>query len=489
MVRRPPLFALVRLLGACLLAAAGPLGAAALTLDDAIRLALERNQALKVSAFNPQIARANLLAEYGRFDPAVVFTRTRREVESPGLFAPGSRPLSRDDHHGLELSGLTPWGLSYRLETTADRSRGGANFLTGDFSTFGGVSVTQPLLRDFGFAANLGSLRIAKADRKIADWQHRATVIDTVTSVVFLYNDVLQAQEAVRIARLSRELTEKLVEQNRARNRIGVMSDAEVIQASARLATRDEQILSNERNARNRENAFRQLIGETHYPVDGPPLQLEPLPLATPVTLDPAADLKRAYLLRPDYQAARLGIDQVRYSEAIARNQLLPALDLVGSYGYAGEDPDFAAARRQVRDRDARAYSLGVVVTIPLTFAQGRGRLQAARLATRRSEADLVQLEQNIALDIAAAAGEVETTRRRVTVSRNALELAQHALTAEEKKLDAGSGRTLDVLQAQEQLASAQNALVRAMADERRARASYERELGATLEIRNLTLE
>jgi outer membrane protein TolC len=208
-----------------------------------------------------------------------------------------------------------------------------------------------------------------------------------------------------------------------------------------------------------------------------------------PLSLDPALDLKRAYDLRPDYLAARLGVDRQRYSKAIAQNQLLPAIDLVGSYGYAGDDPDFGAARRQVRDRDARAYSIGVEISVPLTFAQERGRLRAARLALRQAEADLVAFEQDIALSIAAAAGQVETARRRTVISRTALEFAEKALDAETKKAAAGTGRTLDLLQSQNNLTSAQNSLSRAMADERRARANYERELGTTLESHNITLD
>jgi len=55
----------------------------ALTLDAAIRTALQRNQALKVSAFTPDIARANLLAESGRFDPRLPFRRSYSEGETP----------------------------------------------------------------------------------------------------------------------------------------------------------------------------------------------------------------------------------------------------------------------------------------------------------------------------------------------------------------------------------------------------------------------
>ena len=205
------------------------------------------------------------------------------------------------------------------------------------------------------------------------------------------------------------------------------------------------------------------------------------LPPATDLTVNAADDARRAFDLRPDYQAARLGLAIDRASLAVATNSLLPRLDFVGSYGYAGFDPDFPAARQQVRDKEARAYSAGVVVRIPLTFAEGRGRARAARLNVRQAEADLVRLEQDIAVAIAAAAGQLETTRERVAATRLAFELAQASLDAEEKRFKAGTSSTFFVLQQQELLAAAQNSHARAQADQRRAQANYDRETGVTL--------
>lgn len=462
--------------------------AAPLPLDEAVRLALQRNQTLKVSAFAPDIARANVLAESGRFDPALTFRRTYGESETPGAATPLARALVQQDDYALSLGGLTPWGLTYSLAATAENQRGTFNRFSDNYVTFGGISVTQPLLRGFGFGANLAALRVAKADRGIADWQHRQTVIDVVTNVALVYTAVLQARENVRIAELSRDLTANLVRQNQARNRIGQISDADVLQAQARLAGREENVLLAQRTAADFENQLRQLVGETNYPVNGPALELEPLVPPPPLTVDAAADLARAYALRPDYAAARLGVTRRRAHRDLARNQLLPRVDLVGSYGYGGNDRDFGTARAQVRDRDARAYSAGVVVSIPLTFAEGRGRTRAAELGLKQSEAEVVRVEQDIALELAAAVANLDTTHRRVAAARHALDLAQRSLEAEQKKFTAGTSTTFLVLQAQELLAQAQSSHARAVADERRARAVYERETGTTLERRGITL-
>ncbi len=76
-----------------------------------------------------------------------------------------------------------------------------------------------------------------------------------------------------------------------------------------------------------------------------------------------------------------------------------------------------------------------------------------------------------------------------MTATRYALDLAQQSLEAEQKKLTAGSSTTFLVLQAQEQLAQTQSSYARALADNRRALANYERELGTTLVNRNIKVE
>ena len=469
---------------------AGRAGAAPLTLDDAIKLALQNNQRVKVSAFSPQISRANVTTAYGAFDPALTFRRTYSEDENSGVLAPFvRRPLTQTDNYSLSLDGLLPWGLTYSLGATASNQRGTFNSFADNYVTFGGVTVTQPLLRGFGFGATLAGLRVAKANRGISDWQHKQTVIDTITRVILVYNDLQQARENLRIAVLSRDGAAQLLTDNEKKLKVGATSDAEVTQARARVASREETILFAVRSVHDIENQLRLLIGDSAFTVDGAALETVELTAATEITVDPAADVKKALESRPDYQAARLGVAIDRANNTVAQNQLLPRVDFVGSYGYSGLDRDFATARAQVRSEDARSYSAGLVVRIPLTFTEGRGRARAARLNLRQGEADLARLEQDIAITVTAAAGQIETTKQRVAIARSGLDYAQQALDNEEKRLKAGTSTTFFVLQQQEILSGAQNSYARALADQRRAIATYDRELGATLTRFQIKLE
>ena len=475
-------------------ALAGPPAARAevLTQENAIRLALENNRSVKVDNYSRAIARANLLAAYGEFEPAVGFQRSYTQTYSASFSNTdtGFLPVStfiQSDNYSLSLGGLMPWGLQYTLAGTAANQRGAYNGFTNNFLTFAGVQVRQPLLRGFGPGANLLGVRVARADRRISEWQYRQTVIDTVTNTMIAYSNLVAAHDILRIARKSRDLAANLLAENERRAQVGSMSANDVTSARARTALREEAILFADRAVRDSDNQLRLLMGEDAFPNDGPLLEVAAPPTAEPV-VQPTEDLKHAYELRPDFQQARLGMDKSRYNSAAARNQLLPQVDFVGSYGYSGLDQNFAESRHLVSDRDHRAFSAGLVVSVPLTLMQGRGRARAARLQYRQAEADVKRLEENIALAVAAAAGQIDTTARRVAATRAALALTQQSLDEEIKKLRAGVSSTFNVLYIQDQLAGAENSYIRAQADQRSAAALYEHETGTTLQVNQVKL-
>jgi outer membrane protein TolC len=239
---------------------------------------------------------------------------------------------------------------------------------------------------------------------------------------------------------------------------------------------------------RNADNQLRLLLGEKAFSNEGPLLAIDSPP-PQELTLNLAEDLKKSYELRPDFQQARFGVDKSRYHSAYAHRQLLPQVDFVGNYGYTGLDQTFAGSRRMVTNQDNRAYSAGVEVSIPLTFAQGRGNARAARLRLWHDEANLEFLKESIALRVTEAAGQVETTRKSVEAARTALSLAQQTLDAELKKLRAGAGTsTFVVLQYQDQLAQAEAGYYQALADQRSAVALYDQQIGTTLERYHVTL-
>jgi outer membrane protein TolC len=458
-----------------------------LTLKQAIVQALDHNKSIKVEEFTRSIARAGLLEARGRFEPALTFERTTTQDQEAAFGSPSALQRERTDDYRLALEGLTPWGLTYRFGGSTQRQHMAFNRVAGDYTTFGGVSLVQPLLRGFGFGSNLYRVRVARADRSISEWVFRQTVMTTVTRVVIGYSDLMLAHENLQIARRTRDLVAGLAASNARRFKAGSLSESDVVQARAQAAQREEAILVAERAVRDADNALRQLLGESTFTLGGPLLDIEPPAPSGPIVTG-ADEVAAALERRPDFQGARLDGTKQQATVSYQRNQLLPQLDLVGSYGYTGRDQEFSASRSQVAERDNRAYSVGVVVRVPLTFAEGRGRVQAARFRARQAEMDTERLAQEIALSITRAAGQIDTAILRVSATEAAYELASQALAGELKKLQAGTTSTFVVLNLQTTLATVEINRARAKADHRKAIALYEEELGVTLSRHNIDL-
>lgn len=460
--------------------ASGPL----VTLDQAIQQALQSNQDIKVEAFAPEIARANVLAALGQFDPSLTFSRNySRSYGYPSFPGPLAPTLVESDTYSLGLTGALPTGLTYTFGGQAANERGPYNNFAGDYMTFGGVNLTQPLLRGFGLGANLVGFRVARANRSISEWQYRQTLIETVTSVIVTYNELVLAHNNLRIARRYRELGATLLTENLQRLKAGSGSQNDVVTARAQVAQREEAILLEENAVRSTDNQLRELMGERSFPPDRTLLNVAE-PSVPQVTVDPARDYQEALNRRPDYQAARLGITINRANSTAARNGLLPQLNLIGSYGYNGLASTFAASRQMVANRDVPSSAIGVNLSIPITNARARGQARAARLTLEQSEASLKDLEAQIAIGVANAASQIETAHKRVIADQAAYDLANLALAAEEKKLSLGTSSSQYVIQEQGYLAQVENSLANARFSERQAAAVYDEQLGMTL-VRN----
>jgi outer membrane protein len=453
-----------------------------LTLDDAIRLALQRNKNLKVSSYLPGIARANLLVARGAFDPSLVLTRTYSSSQfnsSNGLIP--IEDLNKVDFYGAAVQGLLPVGTRYNVGVSTQEVRDPTDGIIKNFQTFGGFQVTQPLLKGFGFAANLEQVRIQKANRSISDLNYQQSAITTITNTVVAYSNLQLAHDELESAEAESALANGQVRDNERRFSAGSAAQSDVIEERAFAAQFVEQILIAQRAVRDAQNALRELIGEETFFEDEPLFVLAPMQIPE-ITVDRKADLQRALLMRPDYQISRFMITQDRAIEAAARNSLLPEVDFTGGYGYNGSATNFSPSRQMVEDHMNPSLTAGLTVTIPFTFAVGRGTLRAAKLTREQADESLRSLAADIAVAVAQADGQVETTRKRVEADQAAVDLAKQALEAEEKKNKAGTGTTFAVIQEQQILTQARNAVSNALASERQAAAFYDETLGTTLE-------
>jgi outer membrane protein TolC len=179
--------------------------------------------------------------------------------------------------------------------------------------------------------------------------------------------------------------------------------------------------------------------------------------------------LKRAYDSRADYQAALRDVRAAEFSRKAARAGYLPSLSFEADYGAGGSHP---ASATQVGD--ARG-----TLSIPI-FLGGRvrGDVLEADAKLDQSRERLENLRAQIDADVRAALLNLESSAEQVKVARSNIDLAEEALAQSRDRFRAGVTDTVEVVQAQEAVASAHEQYISSLYSFNFAKISLARALG-----------
>jgi outer membrane protein TolC len=463
-----------------------------LRLDSAVRMALAKNFTIAVQRFEPEIAKAGVTSQLGRFDPVFDLTATRNENTRRDAFLNGehvsANEVSRNDRLSTGFSGLTPWGLRYDAALGINNSTGTFNRFDESFGSNAGLSLVQPLLRGFGFSANLAQLRIARNNVLVSEWELRRRIIDIITTVNFVYHDLHLSIENLRVAEKSRDLARQLLADNIRRAEIGVMSPLNITTARAEAAARQEGVILALRDVKDNENFLKQLVTMDMERMLSVRVEIEPPPFEQ-FTADVPGGISDALALRPDFQQALLDLKRRNIQLAFTKNQALPRFDLTGSLNLLGFDNDIGTAFSRAGRRDETQWTAGAIFSVPIPNRDGRGSVLAARLSSAQALVILDRLEQQIVVDVDNASGQILTGKERIASTGEARKLAQESLDAGEERLRAGTGTTFEVLELQSKLAEAEVAELRAHADYNKAIGEYRRQTGTALRVYNVIIE
>jgi outer membrane protein TolC len=180
--------------------------------------------------------------------------------------------------------------------------------------------------------------------------------------------------------------------------------------------------------------------------------------------------LKRAYESRSDFQAALADVRSAEYSRKAASAGYLPSFAVSADYGLAGTLPNVSTHGVF----DARG-----TLTIPI-FQGGRvhGDVLQADARLEQSRQQLENLRAQIDTDVRTALLNIESGEEQVAVARSNIDLAEQALTQSRDRFRAGVTDTVEVVQAQEAVASAHENYISSLYQDNYAKISLARALG-----------
>ena len=464
-----------------------------ITLQEAIQMALENNLDVQIQRFGPAISQFNLNGSYAYYEPSLGFNFIHSFNSRPGRFNPdlglriGESESASDIFSIPSLGGVLPTGTRYSIDaaTVGTEVQGVPRK---DYSGDWGINVTQPILRDAWIDQGRAQILINKRMLKSSEFAFVGQVMQTVSAVEQAYYNLVAARENVKVAEKALELAKRTLLENRKKVEVGALAQLDEREAESQVASSEADLLGAQRDLALRENVLKNLLTSDYPKLHGiqfvPSENLVPVPMA----FDVQESWRTGLAQRPDLQQARIDLDRRDINLRYQKNQLFPALDLIGSYGHNGLNSSYGRVFDDLTKDQNPSYSYGFRLSIPLGNARARNTYKATKAEKEQALLQIKKLEQDVMVQIDDAIKRVQTSFQRIEATRQARIFAVAALDAEQKKLENGKSTSFQVLQFQQRRTQAGYAEIAALSDYNNARSQLALVEGTTLERHHLNV-
>ena len=475
-------------------------------------MALRENTLLEIAKFGPGDAVLTLEASQGIWDPVFDLTAQQdfaRQAPRDSDFTTGVTGLSGSESTTTSvrpgLSGILPTGLRYDATATLDHQTGtfgdGPGQVDVDqFASRTGITLNQPLLRDFWIDSGRRSIKVNRKEIQISKYDLELAVFDTVRDVEFAYYDLVAAIDTVKSLESAVEVSGKFLGEQKKRVEAGALAPLEENRAAAAMAQNQADLIGARQNLRLQENLLKSLITANYESW----FHTSILPTETLLALPESYDLVESSLAavqnRPDYNRLVEEVEISGIDVSYAKNQLYPRLDLFGGYGRLGFSEASRGATNSVpssfddtihdlrRERNP-SYRFGVSLSVPLFSRTERKRLALARRDAEKAALRLRDAHSQLMMEVQNAVDGAQAEYERVGATRTAREFAEQALEAGEKKLVQGTLTSFEVLELQEDLVSARASEITALSEYQKALVSFYYSEGTLLERRQVLVD
>jgi len=470
-----------------------------LTLDDAVRRAVEHNPDLAIVKLATEVEAAHVGEARTAYTPVFSTALGRSSAVTPSTnFLLGTQGVdSRDWFSSTGVRQRVPWGNgTWSLSWDASRTTSNSLLNSYDPSVQSGfqIAFSQPLLRDRTIDAAKQQFVIAKRNEASSELSFRVSAVQTVASVKQAYWTLKALRANVVVQQRSLELAQELAKQNEVRVRLGQSPPLDLVQVQAEVADRRESLIRAGAAADDAEDQLRRLIID---PADASFWRLRVDPVDEPqgrVTLpDVDAVVAKALENRYDLGRARNEVSNAATNVEFLSNQKLPDVRLETSYSGSGlggsqlirtggfpgvvtgrVDSGFGNVLGQVFGHDYPTWSFGLTVNYPLGRSFEQVGAVRADVERRQAAARVASLQLDVAQTIRQAARQVRSTAEREDAAQAGAALAGQRYESEKRRYEVGLSTSFLVTQAQRDLLQAQVNLLQATLDYQSSLVSFE---------------
>jgi len=486
-------------------------GSIVLSLKDAIIRTLSNNVSIAVESFNSKVKKETIIDSLSEFDATLglELSTARKTQQLASAFSSPNRMENDNDNWDLSLSQKLVTGANYQFDFTNNRNKTNSATagLNPSYSSEFQLSLTQPLLKNFGIDLNKRNIHIAKNEVDISDHEFKTKVIETVSEVENIYWDFVFTLGDLEVKQKSLERAKDLQRRVKAQVLVGIMAPIETLQAESEVASREEFLLSAQDSIDDNQDKLKNILNIDFSSPEGlSPIYPSNQANVLIVDFDFNEIVKMALSNRPDYLAKKKDLENKNILVKYQENQIYPSVDLVGSLGInglSGEATTITSGTFQGTSAYGGSYGnsltdalstnyydweFGVKFSYPLGNRSAKSKLSASRLEKAQLILGIKDLEKKIILEVRESARQLKTDSKRIKAATVAKKLAEEKLKAEEKKFEVGLSTSFNVLKFQEDLAEAQSNEIKTIIDYKQSRVLFRKSIASTLKHHDVTL-
>jgi len=464
-----------------------------LELDEAIDQALANNLGLTTARYQPANARDSILIEASAFDPALFGSASLQEQQSAARASTldsAPIPLSENRQAQIGVDQRLSTGASVTVDSDLGRRSSNNNAARNpDYGSSVGLNLRQPLLRDAWARINLAPLARARLTVDQSVFELRSNILDVIAETEIAYWNLAFTRAAAALIGSSIDLAQNLLEENRERERLGLVTPLEVLQAETELINQQEDLIRAEQAIDDAKDALRRVMGNVSFleDLESDQLAVRTLPIKMTAVRPLQVVVQDTIIADADALAQEKAIEVQRINQILAEDATRPDLDLVGGVNYLGRDTDGETAYSGAYSADGYSWNVGLELRFPWGFREARARNRQATRDLEREQVVLYDLKQQKALAARTAWRAARTGLKRIEVTRQALALNEETFEQERARYGSGLVAYRQVLEAQRDFDQARSNYLAAIIDTTRASVRLSRVDGTILERNGFT--
>ncbi|MBP2686137.1 MAG: transporter [Deltaproteobacteria bacterium] len=414
-----------------------------LSIEDAVRMAVEKNLGLQVATYSPAIASTGIQKAHAIYDP--LLSALVNQQGSNRQVAPQSFFVERQSEFNFDasISQLLPSGATTSLSFNNIWSRDNLGFPTSRYAQPQlTLSFSQPLLQGLGREVTERGITTADdaTESSLADWTQQA--LNTAASARNQYLLLVMARESLATRQASLDLAREIQAQNEGRVAAGALAAYQLQDSLLGVLQAQKNLLDANRAEKNVADQLR----TTLHLEAGTSIATTPPPLPGTSEVTESDAMQIAMLRRPDVVKARIAVRTAEFNEKVSRNLALPSLAVQGSGGVTGLDQSYGDAFADMGSTRYPFWSVGLSFSVPIGNNSARADVAANRLIASQARTQLAATEESAGLEVRTALRDLESAREQIGVTEQAVTAAEVVVASYRKRQQLGLATTKDVL-------------------------------------------